>query len=133
VEQKAPRKVERIAPYAQGEALALSQGPYTFALHRIWRSHGGEVWSLYDATKRPNDWAGTISVVYGEGGVLNTGIEGGVDPILQGARAVVTLIDAVEPAATREYLARLFLLLGINGGEGVETYDSARFLGVVSL
>ena len=46
------KKVERLAPYVQGEALVLSQGPYAFSLHRVARGAGGEVWWLYDETKR---------------------------------------------------------------------------------
>jgi hypothetical protein len=121
------KKVERLAPYIQGESLVLSQGPYTFALSRVARSATGEVWWLYDQTKGPDHWAGTISVVYEHGGVLDVGIEGEQNPILEGARIVATFTSAVDGDAIRDYLARLLLLLGIQGE--VQVYDSARHLG----
>jgi len=122
------RKVERIAPYVQGEALVLTQGPYTFSFHRVTRSPSGEVWWIYDETKPPNYQAGTISVVYDEGSVLAIGeAAGGENPILSSARITVTLAAQVETAAITEYHSRLFLLLGIQGE--VQVYDSARYLG----
>jgi hypothetical protein len=119
-------KVERIAPYVQGESLVLSQGPYTFALHRVSRSATGEVWWLYDETKKtmPEQQAGTISVVYEEGEILDTP-DGGV--MIPSARILVTFTVQVEKHAITSYLQRLFLLLGIQGE--VQVYDSARYLG----
>lgn len=84
-------RVERIAPYVQGEALVLSQGPYTFSLQRVARGASGELWWLYDETKREaNNWAGTISIHDDEGGVLEVGVDGVENPIIRSARITAT-------------------------------------------
>ena len=122
------KKVERLAPYIQGEALVLSQGPYTFALHRVARGSSGELWWLYDESKREaNNWAGTISIHDVQSGVLDIGVDGVENPIMHRAQIVATFTFAVDEDAIRGYLERLFLLLGVSGE--VQVYDSARHLG----
>jgi hypothetical protein len=122
------KKVERIAPYVQGEALVLSQGPYTFALQRVARGASGELWWLYDETEREaNNWAGTISIHDDAGGVLDVGMDGVENPIIRSAHITATFTISVDEEAIKGYLARLLLLLGIQGE--VQVYDGARHLG----
>ncbi len=122
-------KVRELAPFVQGEALVLSKGSCTFSVYRTDRSATGEVWCLYDETRWPNGEAGTISVVYGGTSVLDVGMTGEENPVMEHASITVTVAAAVVEADIRAYVRRLLDILNIRGE--VRLYVAARDLGLL--